>query len=388
MVRPHILALGVLYLVFSGVASVWATPQYTVTDLGTLSGYAASWPMGINASGQVVGYSCNTASDGHAFLYSNGQMTDLGTLGGSESRAYGLNDSGVAVGFSYLAGNTTPPHACQFSNGAVTDLCATPGISWSPAAGINDSGQILGIGGSPGMHAAIYQNGVATDLGTLYYNPIMGIANSYGWAINNAGQVVGYSDYCPNYMPTQHAFLWSNGKMTDLGTLGGASAALALNNNGQVVGDYFTSSGPLHAFSFANGTMTDLGVLSGSYISSAAYGVNASGQIVGTCAISSLLGLPTPAYGMSTFADARACLFGDGTVTDLNTLISSTSGWTLNLALAINDSGWIVGSGTNSLGQSHAFLLTPIPEPSTAALAASGLAAALLAAWRRRKRGR
>ena len=44
--------------------------------------------------------------------------------------------------------------------------------------------------------------------------------------------------------------------------------------------------------------------------------------------------------------------------------------------------------GTNSLGQSHAFLLTPIPEPSTAALAASGLAAVLLAAWRRRKRGR
>ena len=73
---------------------------------------------------------------------------------------------------------------------------------------------------------------------------------------------------------------------------------------------------------------------------------------------------------------------------DLNDLIDSASGWTLASATAINDSGWIVGNGTNSLGQSHAFLLTPIPEPSTAALATSGLAAALLAVWRRRKRGR
>lgn len=84
----------------------------------------------------------------------------------------------------------------------------------------------------------------------------------------------------------------------------------------------------------------------------------------------------------------HAFLYSGGAMTDLNTLIDPTSGWILQQATAINDSGWIVGFGTNSLGQAHAFLLTPTPEPSTAVIAASGLAALLLAAWRRRKRCR
>ena len=63
-------------------------------------------------------------------------------------------------------------------------------------------------------------------------------------------------------------------------------------------------------------------------------------------------------------------------MTDLNSLIPSSSGWTLESANDINDSGWIVGVGLNPSGQTDAFLLAPVPEPSTVALL---LAAALLA---------
>jgi probable HAF family extracellular repeat protein len=70
--------------------------QYTLTDLGTLGGLE-SWGTGINANGQVVGYSYVSGTHSHAFLYSKGMMTDLGTLGGFSSDlfsyAYGINDT-------------------------------------------------------------------------------------------------------------------------------------------------------------------------------------------------------------------------------------------------------------------------------------------------------
>jgi probable HAF family extracellular repeat protein len=74
-----------------------------VTDLGTLGG-SNSIADGINASGQVVGYSATTGGDSHAFLYSGGIMTDLGTLGGAESIALGINDGGQIVGYSATTG--------------------------------------------------------------------------------------------------------------------------------------------------------------------------------------------------------------------------------------------------------------------------------------------
>ena len=50
-------------------------------------------------AGEVVGWSAYDASgDMHAFLYSNGKMTDLGTLGGACSYGYGINASGEVVG--------------------------------------------------------------------------------------------------------------------------------------------------------------------------------------------------------------------------------------------------------------------------------------------------
>ncbi|BBL58575.1 hypothetical protein [Methylomonas koyamae] len=105
---------------------------YSVTDLGTLGG-GDSYARGINAIGQVVGdvYPAGNGAN-HAFLYSNGAMQDLGTLGGTYSYATGINASGQVTGYS--AG-----HAFLYSNGAMQDL-GTLGGTYSYAAGINDSG--------------------------------------------------------------------------------------------------------------------------------------------------------------------------------------------------------------------------------------------------------
>ena len=73
-------------------------------------------------------------------------------------------------------------------------------------------------------------------------------------------------------------------------------------------------------------------------------------------------------------------------MTDLNSLISPSSGWTLELASAINDKGQIVGYGEDASGLCRAFLLTPVPEPSTFVLLATAAGGLFGCVWRRRKR--
>ena len=91
--------------------------EYTLTDLGTLGGLTSS-AYGINDDGQVVGDSYTSGGYDHAFLYSGGTMHDLGTLGGIESQAYGINNSGQVVGCSMTSGNTAT-HAFLYSGGAM-----------------------------------------------------------------------------------------------------------------------------------------------------------------------------------------------------------------------------------------------------------------------------
>src|SRR5262245_54029620 len=93
-------------------SSFGLTQPLTVRDLGTLPGFSTSVANDINESGQVVGTAgkLNNPASYHAFVYSSGVITDLGTLGGSLSSASGINNNGQVVGSSSLVG-TSPRHA-------------------------------------------------------------------------------------------------------------------------------------------------------------------------------------------------------------------------------------------------------------------------------------
>jgi probable HAF family extracellular repeat protein len=332
------------------VSAAGGAAMYAVTDLGTLPGFASSRPTGINNAGQVIGRSWTDGSlapVNHAFLYSGGQMIDLGVLGSppglTSSIPAGINDNGDVVGYSYL--NSVPPrNYCPFlyTQGYLDDISI---VGATMAFGINDSGQIVGSGVNG--HAFVYNaytGGRATDLGTL------GGSESIAFGISGNGQVVG-SAYTAN--GDEHAFLFSGGAMQDLGTLLGGtfSRAYAVNNVGQAVGIAYgpNGTGIQHAFLYSGGQMQDLGTFGG--IGSCANWINNAGQVVGYAGV--LSGPP------------HAFLYSGGVMIDLSALIDPSSGWTIEGADAINDEGQIVGDGINPAGADDAFLLTPIPEPAT-----------------------
>jgi S-layer protein (TIGR01567 family) len=311
----------------------------TITDLGTLRGGYESYARGINNNGQVAGYSDTGTDYGHAFIWQNGVMNDLGDLNENYSedyiehysRAEGINDKGQIVGVS--SAGVDQLHTFIWQNGLMTDIGTLDHKLCSEASGINENGQIVGYsddGMGNDMHAFLWLNGSMTDLGTL-----PGGYNNCAYKINDKGQVVGYSS---TQFGAVYAFLWQNGTMTDLGTLAeSSSCAYGINEKGQVVGYSETETGEYHAFLWQNGTMIDLGTLPGGH-NSCAYGINEKGQVVG--------------YSDTETGATRAFLWQNGTMIDLGTLAGSNS-----CAYGINDKGQIVGCSDAQTG-SHATLWT------------------------------
>ncbi|MBK9602707.1 MAG: HAF repeat-containing protein [Anaerolineales bacterium] len=244
----------------------------TMTDLGSLTENGETEARGINNRGQVVGYS--SADAGGAFLWEDDTITNLGTFpGGAISWANDINENGVIVGASDSASGEV--HAFMFSRGTMTDL-GTLGGANSDAMAINNKGQIVGTSetATGANHVFLWQKGVMIDIGTLDES-----SDYFPVAINNKGQILGY--YGDTHTGSSHAFIWYKGVMKDLGSLGGdLTHPEDINEKGQIVGGSTTATGEHHAFLWERGVMTDLGTLPGGS-HSAAIDINERGQIVG-----------------------------------------------------------------------------------------------------------
>jgi len=348
-------------------------PRYAVIDLGTLGG-SLSEGRGINNKGWVTGMAYVAGNSAqHRVIWKNGTTIDLGTLGGPNSGGYGfggLNDLGQDVGHA----ETSSPDPlgedfCGFGtqlvclpflwqDGVITPL-PTLGGSNGGARAVNNRSQVVGEAenttldstcGGPELQAepVIWENGAIHQFPNFAGDP-----DGLATAINDSGQVVGGSGDCfTGSTLSLHALLWQNGTATNLGSFGGTlyNIALGINDKGQVTGgsdlpgDTNFFNGPVstsHAFLWQNGVMTDLGTLPGD-AQSFGLGINNRGQIVGGFI-------------------SRAYIWQDGVMTDLNTLVPGPPFSPLYLLAAesINDLGEITGTGLAINGDQHAFLAIP-----------------------------
>jgi probable HAF family extracellular repeat protein len=223
-------------------------------DIGILGGSSIGFDL--NNAGQVAGHSQLTNGAWRAFLYSGGTMTNLGTLpGGDYSSARGINNGGQVVGTALTSPSGVPfdqitRSAFIYSDGLMRHL-GSLGRRLNDAFAINDEGQAVGASSLPGeggTRAFLYDNGRVIDLGTL------GGTQSIAQDINNARQVVEDS-FLANTPFRQHAFLFENGVITDLSTLPDVLAAgwefliyaEGINERGQIAGARVINS-TTHAF--------------------------------------------------------------------------------------------------------------------------------------------
>ena len=379
----RVAGLGLAFAVSTG--SAWAQERYNVFDLGVV-GNPPAGPYIIRNNGLISGAAATPdGSSMHAVLWYKGWKIDIGTpgLGGQNSAAFGVNEFGQTVGQA----ETSRPNAedfCGFNAYGFASSTACRPFLWQdgvmtklPTMGghngfansINNRGVVAGIAETdatdPTSGCPVHQfEPVVWERGRIHsLPPYSGDSDGVAAQVNDKGQVVGASGTCgsfnPNtglYLVENHALLWENGVATDLGNLGGEGGlagnhACAINNHGQVVGHSdLPNDASFHGFLWTRETgMKDLGTLSGDF-ASLALGINDGGVVVGAS-----IG---PAF--STF---RAVLWEKGTVTDLNTLVDANP---KNLYLvqgeSINSRGEIIGLAVDGAALPHGFLAIPRPR--------------------------
>ena len=303
---------------------------------------------------------------GHAVINIDGLKIDLGTLGGPNSWMNwgGINDRGEAVGMAetsvpdpdgedfctFGTGLTCRPFLWQ--NGHMSALPTLGGNNGS-ASDINNGGQIAGTAqttvtdsGCPPNQTelpVLWEEDKAQPLPTVGSDP-----DGVAFAINDQGQAVGYSGTCTTAI---HAVLWTSGTAFPLPDLGSGAIAQGINDQGQIVGTVGSPDGTTqYAALWQNGAITNLGTLPRDF-AALATGINNRGQVVGSTLDSG-------------FNWSHGFIWQDGVMTDLNTLFPASSNLYATMANKINERGQISGMATvlsgPHAGDIHAFLATPV----------------------------
>jgi probable HAF family extracellular repeat protein len=301
-------------------------------ELGTLGGPNSSinW-NGINDPGEAVGMSETSVPDPNGedvcgfgthltclpFLWQNGLMSALPTVGGNNGQASAINNRGQVAGYAEngTADSTCPPGTENF----MIDL------------------------------PVVWTKGKAQALPTIGSDP-----DGVAYGINNQGQAVGYSGTCT---AANYAVVWENGAATSLPDLGDPGAiAYAINSHGQIVGQAVNSDGIPLAALWQDNTVTSLGPLLPGDVASFATSINNRGQAVGS------------SFNSNNGASwSRGLIWQNGVTIDLNTLFPASSHLFVISASNINESGQIAGMAVDTTGPHagnivHAFLATPVNE--------------------------
>lgn len=349
---------SVFQLLLGAAVCVGSVPAhalgYTVTNLGAIAPTGTLY-IDINNAGQVVTTITGATGLNEAALWSNGAWQSLSP--GASSTGRGLNDLGHVVGSTEVNGTSV---ATLWKNGKAELLQGFPGEP-SAANDINNAGQIVGYTtrsqafGGP-MH-------VQWNNGEPSYLP--GIASGFGWAsaINEAGQIAGAS----RTARFNSAARWDDGKVTELDAPYTPGNVWGINNHGTVVGN----SDALIAIWSKDGKLPLQGIWG------ELRDINDTGTAVGAGQF------PSPTDYLN------ALLYQDGKIFNLNDLIVGDRAGldVLRSAFAVNEGGQIVGfaSQGDSTDFTHAFLLTPVPEPEHWTMLLVGLGLVCCGARRARR---
>ncbi|MFC4763835.1 hypothetical protein [Dyella koreensis] len=370
-------------------ALAWSQTQYRVSQLAALGGTFSSGNS-ISDLGLVSG-AANLSGDqeGHAALWLNGTVYDLGTLGGlnSDIQWPAKNNFGLLAGIAqtgkpdplgeswscsaFFPGATATSSTCLGFVWAWGHMRALPTLGGNNgfAAGVNDLGQITGWAENtihdPSCDTA--HSGQVLQFRPVVWGPgpnqvrelplLDGDSSGAATALNDKGQMVGISGTCDQAVgrfTARHAVLWQNGSVMDIGNLGGVAwhTPMAINLQGHVVGFSNVSAadgGALHEHAFLwtrSGGMKDLGTLYPNDVHSQAFAINVRDQVVG---------LSCTAH----FASCHAFLWENGQMSDLNLRVPGYDGL-LAQALDINDEGVITGLAVDAAtGNQVGFVATP-----------------------------
>lgn len=249
-------------------------PRYRVHNLGTLAPLSSSSAAAINESGLIAGTMFNGVAHTREMFLGTGQadLHLLGTLGGVLSEATSLNDRGDVAGWSLDAHGVQRP--VLYVGGRWTDLAAPLGsAAHGVANAVNAAGQVTG---QIGAHAFVHDGSGLHELHVGNTSEGLDI-NDHGWVVGGAvmpGDVV------------RRPFMSADGLTTLLPSLGGTfGQALAVNNAGQVVGYSYTAGGELLPFLYSGGHMSALA--DGGF--GQAFDINERGWVVGSYDLAAFL---------------------------------------------------------------------------------------------------